>query len=181
MPDTFELNFQQSFKSALGRNKTSMGKIDYSYPSRLRFKEFKGNSEFISNPDKSWYYIPPFMKGEKGEVQINSTKKLAISKLFDELKKGLKSNSSYAVKFKKNKYILSFSSDAIDKLNVKTVYLYPLKGKSITDLNDLSKMTIIYKDKKSVDIIIKKLNSQVKFKESHFVFDIPPNTNIIKN
>jgi outer membrane lipoprotein-sorting protein len=181
VPNAFELTFTQSFKSSLGKIKKSKGKIDYLFPSHFRFKEFKGNTEFVSNPKKSWYYSPPFAKGEKGEVQVNTSHKLMISELFDKLKKGLKNNDSYSVKKSKNYYQIRFNKKVASELKIKSLNLFYDTKRKLISIEQLKSMDIFYVDDKKVSIAFEKLNPSVKFSNKHFVFNIPPNTNIVKN
>jgi len=95
VPKSLQLDFEQSFISITGDKKNSKGQLAYQYPGQLRLKEFKDNTEFVCNNENSWYYIPPFTKGEKGTVQINNSKNMIISKLFDKLKLGLVNIPNY--------------------------------------------------------------------------------------
>ena len=72
VPGSFSANFEESILSmATGKEKKSFGKIDYKFPGNIRFEITSPNaSTFVSNPQKSWYYVPPFVEGEQGQVTI---------------------------------------------------------------------------------------------------------------
>lgn len=181
VPSQFQIKFVQSFKSVVsGKVKKSKGQIDYRYPGSIRFKEFKSNTEFVSNPRTSWYYSPPFIKGEKGTVQVNSGKRFVIGRLFDALKNGLKSNAQYRVKsLKKSVYELTFLGKTADELNLKKAFVY-FSGKSLNSLKGVGKMKLMYQDGKKVDFLFETFKDDISFSEAHFVFSIPKNTKVAK-
>ena len=100
IPNNFHMDFIQVIKSEIsGKVRKSKGHIDYKYPGQIRFKvEDKVSSIFISNTHTQWYYTPPFIEGEQGEVRISKNHKNILTDLFDIIKKyGEKKNKHYEI------------------------------------------------------------------------------------
>lgn len=180
--DSFRIDFTQEFKSITGKAKSSKGSVEYFFPSRIRVKEYKDNSEFISNGSKSWYYIPPFIKGEKGTVQINQTGSMVLGKLFDFFHEGLKSNDYYEIKIDKLSVEISFSKKGSDELKLEKAKLNfrDIKEDKDLKLKNLEKMELVYLDKKQVEILFFNFSDDLKFPAGYFEFKIPENTKIVK-
>jgi len=175
LPASFKVDFLQSFKSSLtGRENKSTGKLEYKFPSRVRFKvEGRQPSLFVSNPSKSWLYSPPFDPSEKGEVVEQSSENLYLPRFFDSLKNGLKNNQLYSVKKMDNFYLLDFSKDFSKKLGMKTTKLYFKDGKaSESQLKNIEKIVFTNKDKKDVVLTFSNFSEAVSFSDDHFVFEL---------
>lgn len=215
IPNTLRTDFEQSFISITGEKKSSKGSLDYEYPGHLRLKEFKDNTEFVCNPQISWYYIPPFSKGEKGSVQINNSKNMVISKLFDQLKNGLKDNEFYSLELKGNQtVVLTLTSKGQEELKLKSAVLSfgTMQGLVIEEkepavsfgkrkrkivkkklsaqdkillsqfkISQLHSLALTYIDGKEVDLTLFNYQENINYPKDHFVFVVPPKTEIIQN
>lgn len=180
--DTFRVDFNQEFKSITGKAKSSKGSVEYSFPSKIRVKEFKDNSEFISNGKSSWYYVPPFMKGEKGTVQINQSGSMILGKLFDSFRDGLKSSGFYVVKINKLEATLEFTKSGKEELKLSSAVLKFKESKTDKTLKmkNIEKMVLTYLDKKQVELVFFNYSEDIKYPTGYFEFKVPENTKIVK-
>lgn len=185
LPNSFRANFEQRFISTItGKEKISSGSIDYAFPSQIRFEiVLPEKTTFVSNGKKSWYYTAPFDPKEKGEVIIQSSNKLLITKFFDYLKNGLESNDIYAVAKDKNEYVLTFNAKAQKELSIEKARLEVNdKLTTMNKLSDLKQITLLYKDNKKVKLTFSNLLENVKFELNYFDYKIPENTKeVIQN
>lgn len=182
VPDSFSANFEESILStASGKEKKSFGKIDYKYPGQVRFEVTSPNpSTFVSNPQKSWYYVPPFIEGEQGQVTIQKSKKLPLSKFLDSIKSGIEGSKLFTHQYKGNELILTFVPAVQKDLTLKQVILSSSKdAKSVLKLGEFEKMTLIYVDGRKVNLKFLELKEQVTFPAGHFQFTPPAKTKII--
>ena len=182
IPDTFKAYFKQSYKSSLsGKEKITIGHIEYFYPSRVRFEVTSPDKTiFVSNPSKTWYYNAPFIEGEPGEVLIKKTGKMVISKFFDILKTGLKNNDYYKVENKNNLYEVTFSKNIIDEIGIKKSILSFKKIKGTPHFSDVRYIDLHYSDKRIVKMTFSKIEKSITFPKNRFVFKVPENTQISK-
>lgn len=179
LPNSFRSNFEQKFTSTItGKEKISTGSIDYAYPGQIRFEIVSPDKTiFVSNGKKSWYYTAPFDPKEKGEVIIQPSNKLLITKFFDYLKNGLENNEIYTVAKEKNEYVLTFNPKAQKELSIERARLEVNdKLTSMNKLSDLKQMTLLYKDNKKVKLTFSNLLENVKFEPNYFDYKIPENT-----
>lgn len=179
LPNSFRANFEQRFISTItGKEKISSGSIDYAYPGQIRFEVvLPEKTTFVSNGKKSWYYTAPFDPKEKGEVIIQPSNKLLITKFFDYLKNGLESNDTYTVVKEKNEYVLTFKAPAQKELSIEKARLEMNdKVTTMTKLSELKQITLLYKDNKKVKLTFSNLLENVKFEQNYFDYKIPENT-----
>jgi outer membrane lipoprotein-sorting protein len=180
LPKTFNAEFVKKEVSSLSnKERSTKGKMSYKYPSKVRF-EILGDDPitFVENSKKYWFYRPPFGE-EKGELRVNRTGKQTIAKFFDILKSGLKSNKLYKVfKLKDGSYKVSFSKEKSKELGISKVNL-SFNGKK-PSFKKLKEMKIHYQDKKSVRFEFTKIEVNKKISSKRFIFETPPNTNVIK-
>lgn len=175
LPQTFSANFEQVQVSALsGKEKKSQGHIEYKFPGHIRFEVQKPDVIiFVSNPQKTWYYTAPFIAGEAGEMTVKPTGKLALSKFFDALKQGLKTNALYSVKDKEGNTELYFSPKSQDELGiVKATLIFNQKK----DFASLSMIELLKNDKTKVKLIFSGMKLNVELSKERFNFQAPPNT-----
>lgn len=181
LPESFSANFEESYISAVnGKEKKSFGKIDYRYPSHIRFEKISPDSStFVSNPQKSWYYVPPFVKGEKGEVTIQESNKLVLTKFLDSLKNGVENNKLFTHKYNKNELILTFTKAIQKDMNLKEATLIAgSDAKKATSMKEFERLVLIYNDGRRVNLKFTDLKEETKFSPKHFEFDIPSNTKV---
>ncbi|WP_127718398.1 outer membrane lipoprotein carrier protein LolA [Halobacteriovorax sp. HLS] len=178
VPDTFSAKFQQVYKSALtGKEKRSSGSLDYSYPGSIRLETQSPESLiYVSNNKTTWYYTPPFIEGEAGQVSIQQSSKNGLTKFLDMLRKGLKSNKYYTIKKDKLTYKVSFSKNAQKDLGIIFANLHFSKNDFLFE--QLTKIEMTQTDKKVKNLILSNIDKSPKFLKTHFDFKIPKNTKV---
>ncbi len=179
-PESFRVDFNQEFSSITGKVKSSKGSIEYSFPSKIRIKEYKDNSEFISNERNSWYYVPPFIKGEKGTVQVDQAGSMVLGKIFDSLRPGLKETDFFKVKMTKDKLNINLEFTNKGKQDWKLEIAVLVFSQENYNILNLQKFEITYTDKKKVTLSFFNMTKDVKFPKDYFIFTIPKNTQILK-
>jgi outer membrane lipoprotein-sorting protein len=181
VPASFSANFEESYKSvASGKDKKSFGKIDYKYPGHIRFQKTDPDpSLFVSNPEKSWYYVPPFVDGEEGQVTIQKSSKLPLTKFLDSIKNGVNESKLFKPKYQGKELVLSFVKPVQKDVSLKEVILLANKdAKSVKDLSEFEKMTLVYNDGRKVNLKFIDLKENIQFPEGHFKFTVPAKTKV---
>jgi len=177
LPKTFEAQFVKEEKNVLsGKMMRSQGKVNYQYPGRIRM-ESTGNDKtiFVSNPFETFLYIPSDFEGVPNELTVNKTKNVPMSKFFDALEKGLKTNSIYTVKRKKKYVYLVFSKSGITEMKILSAKLY-FGGKE--KFSYLKKVEITLDNNKDMLFSFNHIKVNRKFSKSIFEFKAPANTRI---
>ncbi len=177
LPKTFEAKFVKEEKSVLsGKTLKSQGKIIYQYPGRIRM-ESTGNDKtvFVSNPFETYFYTPPVFEDVPGELTVNKTKNVPISKFFDSLEKGLKSNSIYKVE-DKNKFVyLGFTKAGVEEMKILSAKLY-FDGKK--EFSHLKKAEITLDNQKNMLFNFDHIKVNTTITKNTFEFKAPSNTRI---
>jgi outer membrane lipoprotein-sorting protein len=179
IPHSFSANFEQVYVSTLTKKeKKSFGVLDYQFPGSIRFEVNKPNPVlFVSNPQTSWIYRPPFVQGEKGEVTIKKSQEIGLSGLLDSLGNGLRDNPEFTVEQKENWVKMVFSPSTAEKTGLKEGLLIFKDAKELRfDL--IKEIEITYPDKKKVSFKLSKIQSGKGFDSQHFNFTVPENTNV---
>lgn len=180
MPNNFELEFEQVFKSLLsGVDKKTKGHLTYLYPSHIKL-EIGSNSDqtiLVAGSEKMWFYRAP-LPGDKGEVIERLVSKTGLVRFFDALKKGLTSNTFYTVSKVEEKFQLTFSPNASRETELKSATL-TFKNKTIAFQN-LQDIDLEYVSGKKVKMIALSMKSNMKLTKNDFVFNPPAGTKIIK-
>lgn len=182
VPSSFSADFEESIISmATGKEKKSYGKIDYKFPGNIRFEITAPNpSTFVSNPEKSWYYMPPFVAGEQGQVTVQKSNKLPLTKFLDSIKNGLEGSKLFTHKYAGKELKLTFVKTVQKELTLKEVTFHAAKeAKSVVKLNEFEKMTLVYADGRKVNLKFMELKEEVTFPAKHFEFTVPPKTKVI--
>jgi outer membrane lipoprotein-sorting protein len=182
VPSSFSANFEESIVSmATGKEKKSFGKIDYKFPGHVRFEIISPNpSIFVSNPEKSWYYLPPFVEGEQGQVTIQKSSKLPLTKFLDSIRNGLEGSKLFTTKYNGKQLILAFVKTVQKDLTLKEVILHaPKDAKAIQKLGEIENITLIYVDGRKVNLKFLELKEEMSFPAKHFEFTPPAKTKII--
>ena len=184
MPNSFSANFEESFVSvATGKEKKSFGKIDYKFPGHIRFeKTDPDKSSFVSNPEKSWYYVPPFVSGEQGQVTIQKSSNLPLTKFLDSIKSGVEGSKLFTHKYEGKDLVLTFVPTIQKEMTLKEVTLHANKdAKTVVTLKDFEKLTLVYADGRKVNLKFIDLKENVSFPTGHFTFSVPAKTKITNN
>jgi outer membrane lipoprotein-sorting protein len=182
VPGSFSANFEESIISmATGKEKKSFGKIDYKFPGHIRFEITSPNpSTFVSNPQKSWYFVPPFIDGEQGQVTIQKSQKLPLTKFLDSIRNGIEGSKLFTYKYSGKDLTLTFVKTVQKELTLKEVTFHAMKeAKSVQKMSEFEKMTLIYADGRKVNLKFLELKEETTFPAKHFEFTPPPKTKII--
>jgi len=187
MPKAFKAEFDQSFKSVVRKKVVIQpGILHYQYPGNIRFEitDPEEGLVYVSNSSKTWYYRPPFIPGEPGELSVSPQGNTLVAKFFDGLKNGLKNNDFYKSRdLGEGKFELAFNAKSVKEMGIKKSILY-FKGQVAVEKVNFSlieKMDITFKDDKEVTLVFKKVNGEEKLDDQIFTFKAPENTNISTN
>ena len=106
----FRIKFTKELKSILKKKRKSEGTLTYQYPGKIRIEQQRPfKTMYISNGKQAWIYSAPFdPKKEKGEVSLIDPRRVPLTKVLDELTKGLKSNKVYRISKKDKTLTLNF-------------------------------------------------------------------------
>ena len=184
VPASFSANFEESFKSvATGKEKKSYGKIDYKYPGQIRYEKTSPDvSSFFSNGKKSWYYVPPFVAAKEGQVTVQNSGKLPLTKFLDSIKNGIEGSKLFTSKYDGKNLTLMFNKDVQKEMTIKEVILHSSKdAKSVTRLAEFESMTLVSEDGKKVLLKFLELKEDISFTGGHFDFKIPAKTKVVNN
>jgi outer membrane lipoprotein carrier protein len=182
VPGSFSANFEESILSmATGKEKKSFGKIDYKFPGNIRFEITSPNaSTFVSNPQKSWYYVPPFVEGEQGQVTIQKSTKLPLTKFLDSIRNGLDGSKLFTYKYEGKNLVLTFVKTVQKELTLKEVTFHAVKeAKLVEKMSEFEKMTLVYADGRKVNLKFLELKEETSFPAKHFEFTPPAKTKVI--
>ena len=170
---------KQSKKKISGKLKKTFGKIEYSYPSKIRFEQNKPEKiVWVSNPQKTWFYQGPFIEGEPGQLQITSTKQNSLSTFFDTLKNGLKNNSFYRVTNIPGGVELTFEKKSTKDLGIVKATIF-FRGEK--RFQNIYMIHIMRPKNNRVKLALTKMATNMKYKDKNFIFVPPPNTQIDTN
>ena len=164
-----------------GKEKKSFGKIDYKFPGNIRFEITSPNaSTFVSNPQKSWYYVPPFVEGEQGQVTIQKSTKLPLTKFLDSIRNGLDGSKLFTYKYEGKNLVLTFVKTVQKELTLKEVTFHAVKeAKLVEKMSEFEKMTLVYADGRKVNLKFLELKEETSFPAKHFEFTPPAKTKVI--
>jgi outer membrane lipoprotein-sorting protein len=172
VPSSFSANYEENLRSATGKVKKSFGKIDYKFPGHLRFEVTSPvQSLFVVNPEKTWFYQPAFVKGEKDQVTVQKSANLPLIKFLDSVKNGIENSKLFTVKYDKNDLVLTFVKTSQKEMGIEEVTLHASKNsKEIKSIEGFETITIKHVNKNKTNIKLIDLKENVSFPTSHFVF-----------
>jgi outer membrane lipoprotein-sorting protein len=185
IPKAFTAHFEESLTSvATGKEKKTFGKIAYQYPAHIRYEVTRPEesiASFVSNGKTSWYYRPPFVKGEKGEVTIQKAQNLPLAKFLDSLQTGIENSKQYSSQYSGKSLTLAFNKAAEKDTKIKEVILEAAKeAKSVASLKEFEKMVLVKSDGQRLTYKFSDFNELPNLKPSDFEFTVPENTKITK-
>ena len=181
VPKTFSSSYEETFKSLVtGKEKKSKGSLSYQYPKRIRLE--KKDSLFISNKDTTWFYTPPFLEGEEGQVVIQSSANLPLMNLLDVLHQGLEENRFYVTHLQTNGIVIKFKKSAQKIFKLEKAELLPQKDFKLKSLgfDQVSQIKLYYLNGQVIEIKLTGLKLNRTFAADYFVFKKPENTKVIK-
>lgn len=185
IPKGFTARFEESIVSvATGKEKKTSGKISYQYPAHIRYEVVKpeaSEASFVSNGKTSWYYRPPFVKGEKGEVTIQKAQNLPLAKFLDSLQSGIDTSKQYSAKYEGKTLRLVFNKASEKETKIKEVALEAEKdAKSVASLKDFERMILVKSDGQKLTYKFSDFDESASLKPSDFEFVVPENTKVTK-
>ena len=184
VPNSFSANFEERIlKASIGKESKSIGKMDYKFPGNIRYEVTNPNPMLlVVNTTKSWLYTPPFIKGEEGQVTIQKSSNLPITKFLDALKGGLEGNKVFTTKYEGKDLKLTFNPDMQKETSIKMVTLHATKeAKSIETLKEFENIAILKMDGQVSNIKLMEMKEDVSFDAGHFVFSVPEKTRVTTN
>lgn len=184
IPDSFSVDFDQVHKSLTKKRKTATGvRLDYKYPSQIIYETNGVNkTKYVSNGEKSWYYTSPFIPDEQGEVVVQNKVDLGLLKFFDSLKKGLKKNQYFKYTYNARKLTFDFTQKGMTDFSLDSIVFHVKNSTRLDELNlsDFEKIVLNKTNKKSTELIIRKVEENKKFSSRHFYFKTPKNTKVVQ-
>lgn len=183
LPDSFSADYEESYISSVnGKEKKSFGRIDYKFPRHIRFEVVSPDpTTFVANPKTSWYYRPPFIEGEEGQVTVQKSDNMVLTKFLDALKNGAKSNAAYTVKTKGNELTLVFSAPLKKDLQMSQAVLVASgDAAKATSLGEFKELLLHHQGGKKVRMKFLSFRPGLSFPADHFDFRIPPKTKVIE-
>jgi outer membrane lipoprotein carrier protein len=181
---SFSASFEESFVSmANGKERKSFGKIDYKYPGNIKFEKTSPEpSTFVSNSQKSWYYVPPFIPGEQGQVTIQKSNKLPLTKFLDSIKDGMEGSKLFTSTYKAQDLILVFNPQMQKDTSLKSVTLHSSKeAKLVEHMKEFETLTLEHTDGRKVNLKFIEMKEDVSFAGNYFTFTVPEKTKVTTN
>lgn len=123
LPPQFHIKFVKELQSILKKKKKSRGTLSYKYPGNIRIEQERPfKTIFVSNGERAWLYSAPLDPAkEAGEVIVLNPHKVPITRVLDELGRGLKSNEIYQVVREGATFTLNFNRKNKAKYQVEYV------------------------------------------------------------
>ena len=173
LPPGFHADFEQVTVSIVtGKEQVSSGVIDYQYPSNLRLKIEKPDPLLlVSNGQKTWFYRPPFMEGEREELTVKDSGKSEVTQFFDILKNGLVNNQWYQVEKKQTQVHLLFSKSAKEKIGLEKAEISFKSAEQV--FGHISSIVVVPSNKKKFELRFSTMELAPVFPKNHFVFSKP--------
>lgn len=173
LPKSFSAKFEQVTVSIVsGKEKISSGNLDYLFPSNLRLNiEQPDPLLLVSNKQKTWFYRPPFIEGEREELTVKDSGKTELTQFFDILQYGLLDNPFYRVIKSPAAVELAFSEKGKKTVGVEKALLYFSSGQSFSLLKNIK---VTQNAHKNFELRFKSIEINPSFPADHFVFTKPP-------
>jgi len=174
VPKSFQANFKKTVVGLI-RASVSTGTLSYKYPGNIKFKT--KSTLIVSNGRKIWYYRPPMIETEKGNLEISSSGRIKAAGMFDAL--NAKNSSEFKKEQKGDHLLFTLNQKAIDKYGIKKIEFIDASKKFQT-LSDCQKMIIYTVNDKIETYELSLFKKNVKFSKKDFQFIPPINTYIKK-
>ena len=178
MPEAFSAQFTQIYTSAVsGKEQRGEGRLDYAYPGKIKFQATKPDPFiFTSNGQKTWYYYPPFIEGESGELSVQNQGNLWLNQFFDLLRHGPQTNDRFTAVAQGAIWNLRFKADTAEKVQAKNANLkFKTKNKKFAELQEIE---LTKQDGKKVRFLLEQINLHPVLAKDYFDFVAPSNTKI---
>lgn len=202
----FRAIYAKHFVSIKGERDSSKGSIEYQYPGKLRMIDNKTGTEVVTNGRKFWSYSPPYDPTDPdmyGQLSVSNAENFPLTKILDDLQKGLANNDTYKVKketiTKKIKvkekvkdkmvektvtevtdfYKLTLSDRIQKELEFQTVEIY-FKKNAAPIFKNVSKLTLVTVSGTRENYELEGIEASPKFSKTHFIFKAPKGVKIEK-
>ena len=178
LPDSFSAKFTQIYLSAVsGKEQRGQGQLDYAYPGKIKFAADKPDPFiFTSNGQKTWYYYPPFIEGESGELSVQEQGNLWLNQFFDLLRYGPQTNDRYTATAQGLQWLLKFSSSTAKEVQAQQAQLkFKTKAKQFKELQEI---VLLKANGQKVTFILEAMNLAPNLAAGYFDFTPPPKTKI---
>ncbi len=182
LPASFSAQYENSWQSAIGGTKKEFGSIDYKYPSNVRLDvKSEPNLTLVTNKATSWYYQPAFVKTEQAQVTVQKSSSHPVIKFLDSLKEGVESTKYFSSKENGNDLVMTFNKEGQKEFSLTEVILHGTKPyKDVSGLKDIQSIELKDSNGKIKNLRFTDLKEGVTFPASHFIFNVPPKTKVIK-
>ncbi len=182
VPSSFRANYEESLVSVTGKTKKSFGKIEYKFPSHLRFEVTSPvPSLVVVNPTKTWFYQPAFVKGEKDQVNVQRSANLPLIKFLDSVKDGIENSKLFNTTYQKNDLVLTFVKTIQKEMGFEEVILHASSdARSVKDLKGFERITLKHSNRNKTTIKLIDLKESVAFPQGNFEFTPSANTKVIE-
>jgi outer membrane lipoprotein-sorting protein len=182
LPASFSAQYENSWQSVTGSMKKEFGSIDYKYPSNVRIVvKSDPPKTLVTNKKTTWMYEPPFVASEPAQVTIFKSSTHPVIKLLDSLRDGITTSKFFASKESGNDLVLTFNKDGQKEFSLTEVTLHGAKAfKDVAGLKDIQSIDLKDTNGKIKKLRFIDLKEGMNFPASHFIFNIPPKTKVIK-
>ena len=180
LPSKFRIEFVKELKSILKKKKMSKGVISYQYPGKIRIEQSEPfHTMYISNGEQAWLYSAPFdSEKEKGEVTLLNPRQMQLAKVFEQLRRGLKSNSVYEVTKKDRLFTLNFNEKSKQKYRVDFVQIQ--MGSARATRFDQVEVLTIKTQNATEKYKIAEVDLAPSFPSAHFNFRVTKGMKVMK-
>jgi outer membrane lipoprotein carrier protein len=167
---------QVTTSGATKTKKTESGFVIFQKPNRMRWEFEKPDPKtLVSDGKKFWFYTPPFFDGERGQVIIQNAKEIR-SRLAEQLMSGNFSNLKDAEVEEHSLGTFQIKPKSGSAGSVKTAIL-----KIDPKLSRIEEVYLEHTDGNRTEIKFSNIELGKKFSPETFRFQIPKNTDLIKN
>ena len=180
IPKAFEAKFLEVDSQSLRGEKRYPVLMKYKFKGHIYYEIQKEDAQslYVCNPTTTWFYKPPFIKGEPGELSVGKSNKYCYSKIFDTLSSA---NPGFKL-FKRTSqgkvatYV--FSKEVQKQMGMTKVVLeFKEQARPAVDFASLLKLSL-YKSGSDRPVVLelKQLEKEPKFNSKTFHFTPPKNT-----
>ncbi len=181
IPQSFSARYENSWQSAIGGTKKQEGTLDYKYPSNVRLDvKSEPKLTLVTNKTTTWYYQPAFNPKEESQVSIQKSSSHPVIKFLDSMKDGFENSKYFSSKANANDMTLTFNEAGKKEFSFQEVVLHANKAFKDVTLKDIESIDLKDANGKVQKLRFLELKEGATFPSSHFIFNIPPKTKVIK-
>jgi outer membrane lipoprotein carrier protein len=173
---TLAVDFSQTERIAsMDRTKTSSGRILVKKPNKVRWEIQKPDQSLLVSDGRTfWFYTPPFDEGERGQVIVRQASQVK-SKLADALLSGnFRNLKDMKIESKgKATFVLKPRRNAAGDVKRAEVVVDPAK-------KHIEKVVLDFVGGNRTEIALTNVQLGVDAPDDRFRFEVPPNTDVLK-